>query len=217
MNQEEQDYYDQMQTEQQQMLEGIGETPQFSNANNSVYSGIHEDNIIKWQLDFSEDLDRIYHLLKGSQIEIDSNGNVNYVEPKHDKDKPFNEHGVQLIMNVVSFYLNRNTILSNYDEKVINWKVLDFGHELSDLIFNKYQEMGMDDKEKQKLYPMIVREIVDTVHSAYLRAFNGGERTSLRKTMHVSQMDGMNQQQSYAMPQQVNQKKAKWYNPTTWA
>ena len=44
-------------------------------------------------------------------------------------------------MNIMSFYLNRNTILSNYDETTINWKVYDFGYELVDLIFTRYEDM----------------------------------------------------------------------------
>ena len=113
--------------------------------------------------------------------------------------KPFNEFGVQMIMNIMSFYLNRNTILSNYDEKTIEWKILDFGNEIADLIFNRYEDMmitieqKLDENEieferrvsdhlkgKIKYYPMIIKELVDTVHSAYLRAYRGGERESLR-------------------------------------
>lgn len=175
-----------------------------------------QENMLRWQLDLSEDLDRIYHLLHGHRVVIDSNGNIRYEEPQDLSKKPFNEHGVQLIMNVLSFYLNRNTILSNYDEKTIKLKVYDFGIAISDLIFNKYQEMGMDTKEKMKLYPMICRELIDTVHSAYMRAFNGGERSSLRKTMHFSEVS--NGQQSYPSANQGSngRRSSRWYNPTSW-
>ena len=90
-------------------------------------------------------------------------------------------------MNIMAFYLNRNTILSNYDEETINWKILDFGNELADLIFNRYEEMGMDTKQKIKMYPMIIKELVDTIHSTYLRAYHGGERESLRTARMVTQ------------------------------
>ena len=42
-------------------------------------------------------------------------------------------------MNIVSFYINKNTLLSNFDEETIFWKVKDFGTELADLIFNRYE------------------------------------------------------------------------------
>jgi hypothetical protein len=69
--------------------------------------------------------------------------------------------------------------------------------------------------QKIKIYEMIVRELVDTVHSAYLRAFNGGERESLRTARMVTQnANGINPM----MPPQSSQKnKFKWYNPTTWS
>jgi len=192
----------------------------------SYFGGPDDDNLIKWQLDFKEDLDRIYHLLKGHQIKEDKEtGNVLYVEPSDKNVIPFNNFGVQIIMNIMSFYLNRNTILSNYDDKMIEWKVYDFGLELADLIFNRYEDMmiTIDKKnsteqqikdhlsQKIKMYPMIIKELVDTIHSAYLRAFNGGERESLRTARMVTQSEplrGMN-----FPPQMMQQKKQNWWNP----
>ena len=97
---------------------------------NSMFGSVTEDNLIRWQLDLKEDLDKIYHLLKGHIIKEDDDGNVKYVEPEDDNLKPFNEHGVQMIMNILSFYLNRNTLLSNYNEEIINLRVRDFGRKL---------------------------------------------------------------------------------------
>jgi len=191
---------------------------QLSNAHNSqmsLFTAQQDDNLIRWQLDLKEDLDRIYHLLKGHKLDYDEEGNLVYVEPKDDNLKPFNEFGVQLLMNIMSFYLNRNTILSNYDEHTINWKVLDFGNELADLIFNRYEEMGMDNNEKIKMYPMIVKELIDTVHSAYLRAYHGGERESLRTARTVTQSEPINRYNESHINQQMQ--KTKWYNPTTWS
>ena len=37
------------------------------------------------------------------------------------------------------------------------------------------------------MYPIIVRQVVDIVHSTYLRALNGGERESLRLARSVVQ------------------------------
>ena len=177
-----------------------------------------QENLVKWQLDMKEDKDKIYHLLRGDKIVQDKDtGEIYYEEAKDDRFKPFNEFGVQLIMNILSFYLSKNIILSNYSEDTINWKVYDFGNEVADLIFNRYEEMGMDTKEKIKMYPMIVRELVDTVHSAYLRAYHGGERESIRTARFISQNEplmsaGMIQGQN----QFQQQKKARWFNPLSW-
>ncbi len=241
----------------------------------NLFNEENEQNLIKWQLDLREDLDRLYHLLKGDILkEVD--GEIDYVEPKDPNNKPFNEFGVQLLMNIMMFYLNRNTILSNYDLKTIEWKVLDFGITLSDLIFNKYHEMmnTMDTKKfveeligkpvtelpngkfvtsiktiikdgkveivqlelgdsvkelvedelqlhianKLKLYPMINQELVDMVHSAYLRAYNGGERESLRTARTVTQTEPLGRNiygGGQAPIPQVNVRR-RWYNPTSW-
>lgn len=269
------DYAKQMETELESLRRDEQDSQHFSNPMQSLYQQDGDENIAKWQLDLSEDLDRIYHLLQGHSLGSDEKGNIIYVEPKDYNQKPFNEYGVQQIMNILSFYLNRNTILSNYKDDVINKKVYNFGVELTDLIHNKYQDMmttiSVEDvlreltgtepvrlpdgryvarvdkfyengvlkikiiyyddmimeyihevlrnsiAEKIKLYPMIVRALVDTVHSAYLRAYNGGERDSLRKSMNLSanldnsnNMPGMNG--SYQQPKQ-----RKWYNPMSWS
>jgi len=193
-----------------------------------LLGGEEHDNLIKFQLDLKEDMDRLYHLLKGDRIGYDDNGDIVYL-PQEDPDLiPFSEFGVQLIMNVMSFYLNRNTLLSNYDEKTINWKVYDVGIELSDLIFNKYEVMMNTSpskdpveikehlREKIKLYPMIIRELVDTIHSAYLRSLHGGERESLRTARTVTQNEPIGNAYNMSRNPQPIQRKTRLWNPTTW-
>jgi len=193
-----------------------------------LLGGEEHDNLIKFQLDLKEDMDRLYHLLKGDRIGYDDNGDIVYL-PQEDPDLiPFSDFGVQLIMNVMSFYLNRNTLLSNYDEKTINWKVYDVGIELSDLIFNKYEVMMNTSpskdpveikehlREKIKLYPMIIRELVDTIHSAYLRSLHGGERESLRTARTVTQNEPIGNMMNTNRNPQPIQRKTRLWNPTTW-
>jgi hypothetical protein len=261
-------YLEQMQKDFQNIQQ---EQHDFAHGQMSIFGNEEtKENLVKWQLDFGEDLDRIYHLLKGHQLKYDERTRQYYHKAPDDPNLvPFNEYGVQLIMNIIEFYLNRNTILSNYKEDMINWKVLDFGNDLADLIFNRYedmmitidvksiiksltgseisqmpngkyvigmhydngqliyQELSLDilryiDEivsnhlyEKIKLYPMIVRELVDTVHSAYLRAFNGGERESLRtaRTVHQSEPIMNNYPMNQPYPQQ---NRSRWYNPMSW-
>lgn len=195
-NQEVESYISQL---EQAYQKSEAEKNHLANAQMSVFGTPSEDNLIRWQLDLKEDLDRIYHLLQGHVIKENPDGTVSYADPPDMNLKPFNEFGVQLIMNILNFYLNRNTLLSNYDIETINWKVHDFGIEISDLIHNRYEEMGMDNTEKIKMYPMMVKQLVDTVHSAYLRALKGGERESLRTARTVTQTEPMGGQQ-YGYP-----------------
>lgn len=240
----------------------------------SLFGVPSEDNLIRWQLDLKEDIDRIYHLLKGDQIKEDKEGNVSYEPASHDDLKPFNEFGVQMIMNIISFYLNRNTLLSNYSEDRIDEKVLDFGRRLYALIHNRYEEImitvdlkkeiekliGKEIKilpsgvyvtdfkydeegnisynelpdqavkwmdeikrnhllKKMKMFEMMAGSLVDSVHSAYLRAYKGGERESLRTARTVTQsepMNGMGQQGYPMQPEMQQRSKFSMANPRSW-
>jgi len=51
----------------------------------------------------------------------------------------------------------------------------------------KYEEIGMTCEDKRKEYPMLVREVVDLVHSSYKRALKGGERRPLREMISIQQ------------------------------
>jgi len=145
-------------------------------------------------------------------------------------------------MNDILFYLNKNTLLSNYTEEVITWKVKDLGIELSDLLFNCYESYfyyptaeELFDKAKtvkdpcnisdydlymkcvqwsheelqSKLrhYPLLVMNIVNAVHSAYLRALGGQERKSFRENFH-----------NFNQPQDKSQvrKEVQLMKPSTW-
>lgn len=158
-------------------------------ASNTLISGdMNQDNLIKWQLELDSILERVEHMLRGDRPETMNHRTI-WIKAKDIKEVIFNNSGVAEIMRILSLYLNRNTILSNYDDETINWKVLDFGKEVSDLIFLKYESFGLNTLEKRKLYPMIVKQLVDTVHSAYLRAYHGGERESLREARSIQQTE----------------------------
>jgi hypothetical protein len=79
------------------------------------------------------------------------------------------------------------------------------------------REFNTQKLEKRKLYPMIVRELVDTTHSAYLRALNGGERQSLHEARQVSQNETiMPGGMSLNMNGQPVMKERSLLNPMRW-
>lgn len=152
----------------------------------STFSTSQQPDIIKWQLELNDILERTEHILRGDVPKF-KNGQVIWdSNPDSDKNM-FNEYGVQEVMKILAMYINRNTILSDYDNDEINLKVFDFGREFNNLIFMRYDSFGMTTEEKRKNYPMLIREMVDIVHSAYKRSLDGGERRSLREMISVSQ------------------------------
>lgn len=259
-----------------------------NNASHSAYATNNQalDNIAKWQIELDSLLERVERVLKGDKPKV-INGNVVWTDASGSQ-RIFTDYGVEETLRVLSMYVNKNTILSNYDETTINNKVYDFGVEISDLVYmkqyeffyaltfeecfknmykvefddyirefiklnfekscklilgyedveflendqvavlvksgqhftkqiltaetvsiikshtrkeffnsnhpivlNVYKQIEKEYLEKRKLYPMIVRYLVDIVHSTYLRALGGKERDSLRQMINVSQQDSL--------------------------
>ena len=175
--------YERHQNEQQNQNLGIP----------SAFGSYQDDNLVKFQLELDNILERIDHLLRGHIISYDKNGSVIWKEPNDVKERVLSDYGVNEVMRVLNYYINRNLILSNFDEEEIRWKMYDLGVELKDLFYLKAEEMGLDTPDKQKLYPILVRLLVDSVHASYNRALYGGERDSLREARHVTQNEAMNQ------------------------
>jgi len=187
-----------------------------SYASQTLVSGGAQDNLIKWQLELDSILERVEHMLRGDKPRF-VNGNLIFLPATDDKEKILNDFGVAELMRILSMYLNRNTILSNYDEETINFKVFDFGNEVSDLFYLKYEDMGLNTLEKRKLYPIIIRELVDSVHSAYLRALHGGERQSLHEQRSVSQNETIIPQGlGFAVGGQPVMRERSILNPARW-
>jgi hypothetical protein len=163
------------------------------NSQLSSFSTKFEDNIVRWQLELNDILERAEHILRGD-IPKFQDGHITWHENPHPENNPLNDVGVQEIMKVLSMYINRNTILSDYTNEEINFKVYDFGRAVNNLIFMRDFEFGMNTEEKRKNYEMLVTELKDIVHSAYKRALMGAEKRSLREMINVTQATNTNTQ-----------------------
>jgi hypothetical protein len=172
-----------------------------TNASHSGFGSRVSDDVARWQLELNDILEKAEHVLKGDVVKFE-NGQTIWTAREDPENNTFNDYGVQLIMKCLSMYINRNTILSDYDPEEVKYKTLDFGKELNNLIFMKSDEMGMDTEDKRKEYPMVVREMVDIVHSAYARAKYGRERESYRKMISISQQNQAQQSVNSGIIQQ---------------
>jgi len=93
-----------------------------------------EKSITREQLDLSEEIARIDYLLKGYSLEPGTGGKLVWVKPV-DKDMViFSEYGIHLIRNTICWYLNKNLLLSNFDDETIRKKMWDF-------IFMEYEKV----------------------------------------------------------------------------
>jgi hypothetical protein len=198
---------------EQQLQAQQGQINNLSSNNSSIFNASANPNLIVYQLELDNILERIEHLLRGDVIEQDAEGNVIYVEPKDTSLIVLNDYGVKLVMNIISTYLNRNTILSNYSEDRINKILYNLSIELIDVIYVNYEKMGMDTIEKKSRFPSLVVSIVHAIESSYMRALSGKERESLRSARMVTQNEplGNQMQRGYS-----GGKRFKMFKPSTW-
>ncbi|RPJ79783.1 MAG: hypothetical protein EHM20_00325 [Alphaproteobacteria bacterium] len=227
-----------------------------------------EKSIMKEQLSLGDELLVIYNLLQGKVLKPDQYGITTWQDPTDNSMRILTEYGVHLIMNTIQFYLNKNTLLSNYDEETINRKMEDFATDLADTIFMEYEKVfrtpSLEDcieilrerikkktelrvfayellgkkvdskqvedhfiseiedkieKEIQKIkeqlvknnlkrFLILIREVQDSVHSTYLRAWNGQERRTIRQHISVTESIGSNSGGGYG---QINKEKKSWF------
>lgn len=123
-----------------------------------------ELNIVTQQLDLSQELDRLYHLINGHVIKKDINGEY-WAEPDDDRLKVFSEYGAKQLMNYILFYINKNTLLSNFKEDDINEKMYHFGTGLIDLIYNMYEHMFFYPSPEKKYHEVL--KIINDNPSSY--------------------------------------------------
>lgn len=159
----------------------------------SSFSARQEDNIVRWQLELNDILERAEHILRGDVPKFED-GHIVWKENPKPENNPLNEIGVQEIMKILALYVNRNKVLADYSNEEINFKVFDFGRAINNLIFMRDYEFGMDNEEKRKNYEMLVTEMKDIVHDTYKRALDGAEKRSLREMINVTQATNTNAQ-----------------------
>jgi hypothetical protein len=198
---------------EQQLQAQQSQINQLSGNANSIFNAASNPNLIVYQLELDNILERIEHLLRGDVIDTDQEGNTVYVEPDDKSLIVLNDYGVKLVMNIISTYLNRNTILSNYSEDRIKKILYNLSIELIDVIYVNYEKMGMDTIEKKSRFPSLVVSIVHAIESSYMRALSGKERESLRSARMVTQNEPLGNQMQRPYN---NGRRFKLFSPTTW-
>lgn len=102
-----------------------------------------DDNkgIVAEQLDVGPILNQIHNLLRGYVLKRDEKGRMKWHKPDNNDLVILSDYGVTTIMRVIQMYINKNTLLSNYDDNQIMQKMEDFSITLADNIFMKYDKI----------------------------------------------------------------------------
>ena len=110
------------------------------NMQQEVMMNQSEKSMIQDQLDLGEELERIDYLLRGYALKT-QDGKTEWTAPDNTDMIILSDYGVHLIRNTIAWYLNKNTLLSNYDEDTIKTKMEDFASDLNDTVFMEYEKV----------------------------------------------------------------------------
>lgn len=178
----------------------------------SAYANSNKDgNLIQYQLDSNELLERLEHFYKGEYLGQEGE-NVGWITPEDDDQIPFNAFGVSSLMEIVSKYIDRNTSLSNYPEKRIYEILADLGDELNLFILSNYEKMGLDNNFKKTKFRLIVVTTLHMIESTYRRAIGGSTSRDLNQSRIINQSDTLRMNDGLQSPQ----RKFSITNPKTW-
>ncbi len=102
-----------------------------------------EKGLAEAQLDVDEMINEIHNLLQGKQYVETSPGIREWKEPK-DNRRTLTDWGVQRIIQSIRFHINKNNLLSNYNEQQINRLMYRFMTEMNNMILLKYERLFVE-------------------------------------------------------------------------
>lgn len=147
-------------------------------------------NLIQYQLDTAELLDKLEHFYRGDYVGFDKKGNQIWKTPTDKEMITFNEFGVSSMMEIVTKYIDKNTSLSYYSEERICEILGDLGDELTLFILCNYEKLGMDTYFKKTKFRLIIVTTIHAIESAYRRAIRGRTSDDINQSRIVTQAGG---------------------------
>lgn len=195
----------------------------------SGFNSSKDTAIAELQLNLDKELDKYYHLLSSHYIGNTGKG-TDWLPPKDDRLKILSEYGVQRLMNILSFYLNINTLLSNLTEEQINEKMLQFGEDLTDLIYNQY-ELIFSFPTPEELYDKYSKQLKSEGkefddRELYFKCVQWSEEelklkernydmyvTSLTDAVHFTMLRALNGEERESLRKQMHISQSANYNP----
>ncbi len=192
-----------LQSENAKLSSGVASSTALGN------SARAESNLIFFQLETPEILQKLERFYRGEYLTVNDEGDTVWVVPE-DKDLiPLNDFGVNLLMEVVTKYIDKNTVLSNYKEERIYEILADIGDELTLVIYCNYEKMGLDTAFKKSKYRLIVTTTLHLIESSYRRALMGKTSEDINQSRIVTQSDSLGRT---PIPQAASSQKRSFLN-----
>lgn len=186
---------------------------QSANIATSVSSINRDSNLVQYQLDVADMLDKLEHFYKGDKEGYDESGNIVWVGQEDDDLKPLNSFGVNSLMEIVTKYIDKNTSLSYYSEERIYEIMADLGDEMVLFMFCNYEKMGMDTYFKKTKFRLLILTTLHLIESTYRRALRGNTSDIINQSKIVTQTDMIGNRGNFLQP---SRKQFSLRNPSTW-
>jgi len=190
-----------------------GKLSQVETSMSALGSATKNENLITYQIENAELLDKLEHFYKGEYIGTLANGDTGWVKPKDAGQIPLNEFGVSAMMEIVSKYIDKNTTLSYYSEMRIYEVLADLGDELNLYVLCNYEKMGMSDKYRKTKFRLLIVTSLHMIESTYRKAIGGETMRKINESTIITQSDFVGQR---PFPQMQQKKKFSLFNPRSW-
>jgi len=123
---------------QMKALEGQSSQNELAQVQQQYYREKEEKGLASEQLDVEEIILNIHNLILGKEYVVD-NSNVGTWKRPEGMKRTLSDWGVHRIMQTVRFHINKNNLLSNYNEDQIKRLMLRFTNEMNNLLLLKYE------------------------------------------------------------------------------
>ncbi len=176
-------------------------------AMDTMSSGMKDSNFLHLQISTDELLEKLEHFYRGDYQGVDDLTGDLVWKTQTDKDLvTFNEFGITSMMDILSKYIDKNTILSSYTEQRIYEILGDVGDEIILFIQCNYAKMGMDTYFKKTKFRLIVVSSLNIIETTYRRSLRGKTLEELNQAKVIGQFGN-------APPQMHQQERKKhWYS-----
>lgn len=115
----------------------VGQQAQASAAA-QYYVEERERTIAEAQLECDRLLEKARHLLKQDIKKYNDDGSFDW-EPIDESQRTLTTEGINRIMQTLIFYINKENLLSSFDDIIISRRMLDFSNAINDYFFEKYE------------------------------------------------------------------------------
>ena len=146
------------------MLGMAGQVGQIDRMNTSAqhYLENQETGLASSQLECDKLLKKARHMLRQDRKTFNQEGKLIWKKVKNQK-RVLTNYGVDNIMQDLEFYINKETLLSYYDEILIAKRLREFAKTLNDKIYLKY-ELFFRTPTVEEAIEIIKKRIKDKVH-----------------------------------------------------